>query len=248
MILQIGLTQSGTIASNEAKLERIYSKVLAFEFSNIDSCIYYSELFGKEFTSVISNNTNSLKHPFSLLLKKAYCKIQSSIDSKFRIYSWDTHLGGTMHFYKSVYQWQSNGKVYVSVSTNNEGDAGNYCSKIYSVKIKERLYYLAITNAVFSSKDAMQSISTYSIEANKLQDTAKVFKTSKQYLNSIDVSFDFFSVLDRPERPVELIRFDEKRKVVLIPVVDENGKVLKKHLVYALKEAYFQYVGIEADK
>jgi hypothetical protein len=248
MILQIGLTQSRTIASNESRLERLYSKLLAFEISNIDSCIYYSELFGKEFTSVISSNSNSLKYPFSLLLKKEYCKIQTSIDSNFRIYSWDTHLGGTMHFYKSVYQWQSNGKVYVKIPTYNDGDAGNYCSKIYSVKIKERLYYLAVTNAIFSNKDAMQSISTYSIEANKLQDTAKVFKTRKQFLNSIDVSFDFYSVLDRPERPVELIRFDETRKVVLIPVVDENGKVLKKHLVYALKDAYFQYVGIEADK
>jgi len=64
-------------------------------------------------------------------------------------------------------------------------------------------------------------------------------------LNTIDVNFDFFSVVDRPERPLALITYDEKEKAIRIPLVDQKERVTGKRLVYKLKGDYFVFTGIE---
>ena len=98
------------------------------------------------------------------------------------------------------------------------------------------------------SKDSKQSITVYSIEGNKLTDTARLFKTKTKKLNSIDVSFDFFSVVDRPERPLELISYDDKLNIIYIPVVNDKDQVTKKNILYQLKDGYFEFIGIETGK
>jgi len=94
----------------------------------------------------------------------------------------------------------------------------------------------------------MQSISAYSIEGNKLVDTVKVFKTKTKKLNRIDIEFDFFSVVNRPERPLELITYDDKQEIIYIPVIGDKGQVTKKNLLYQLKGSYFEFIGIETGK
>src|SRR4030095_503947 len=72
----------------------------------------------------------------------------------------------------------------------------------------------------------------------------KLFKTKRKKLNSINVEFDFFSVVDRPERPLELITYDDKQKIIYIPVVGDEGQVTKKNILYQLKDRYFEFIGI----
>ena len=62
-------------------------------------------------------------------------------------------------------------------------------------------------------------------------------------LNKIEAEFDFFSVVDRPERPLKLIKFEQNK--LYIPVVDEKGTVSKKFLVYQLNSNCFEYIGIK---
>lgn len=107
------------------------------------------------------------------------------------------------------------------------------------------MYYLAISNGIYSSKDASQSISVFTIDNNKLVDTVKLFRTKTKLLNSIDVNFDFFNMVDRPERPLELITYDDKHKIIYIPVVNNKGQVTKKKTLYQLKGSYFEFIGIE---
>jgi hypothetical protein len=126
-----------------------------------------------------------------------------------------------------------------------EGDPGSTCSAIYTVIVRGKTYYLVITNGTYSTKDISQSIGVLNIENNQLVDTVRLFKTKTRVLNQIDVNFDFFSVVDRPERPLALIVYDEKQNSVRIPVVNGKGQVTKRNLIYKLQDKYFTYRSVE---
>jgi hypothetical protein len=240
--------QTKDIAPQENKFVKLYSKLSSFIQADYDSVSLYSDKFETEFTRFIQNNPATLGHPFKRLVDSNFCDVRTSSDGNFRIYSWDTWTGGTMHIFKTIYQWKSNGKVFTKVPKYEDGDAGSFCSKVFTVSINDKPYYLAVTNGIFSTKDAIQSISAYSIEGNKLVDTVKLFKTKTKKLNSIDVEFDFFSVVDRPERPLELITYDDQQKIIYIPVVGDKGQVTKKNILYQLKGSYFEFIGVETGK
>lgn len=237
--------QTRDIALQENKFVKIYSKLSSFIQADYDSLNFYSDKFETEFTKFIQTNPTTLNYPFKKLVDSNFCDVRTSSDGNFRIYDWDTWTGGTMHIFREIYQWRSNGKIFIKIPKHEEGDAGFFCSKFFSVNINDKTYYLAVTNGIFSTKDAMQSISAYNIEGSKLIDTTKIFKTKTKMLNSIDVEFDFFSVVDRPERPLELITFDDKKKIIRIPVVDDKDQVTKKNIVYQLKNKYFEFISIE---
>jgi len=75
-----------------------------------------------------------------------------------------------------------------------------------------------------------------------LNDTLKLFKTKTNLLNEIEVNFDFFSVVQRPERPLRLIKYDPDKKIIYIPIVLENGKVTDRYILYQFKGQYFEQI------
>ena len=241
-------TQTKEISNTEKNLVKIYDKLTSIEQDNYDSISFYSNKFDKEFSSLIENTPETIDYSFNELIKCNPHFITTSNDGNFRIYSWDTFTGGTMHFFKNIYQWKLNGKVFTQVSHNDEDDSRSFCSDIYTININNKPHYLAITNAIFSTKDMMQSATAYTITDNKLDNAVQLFKTKTQSLNHIDVSFDFFSVVDRPERPVKLITYDDEQKIVRIPVVTKKGKVTKKNILYQLKNQKFEFTGFEKGK
>ena len=232
------------MAQKEKDLVKLYSKLTCFIQKDYDSISVYSEKFETEFTKFIQNNPATLNYPFKRIVDRNFCDVRTSSDGNFRIYTWDTWTGGTMHFFETIYQWRSNGKVFTRVPKYEEGDPGNFCSNVFTVILNGKRHYLAVANGIYSTKDKSQSISGYTIEGNKLIDTIPVFKVKTKKLNRIDVEFDFFSVVDRPE-PLALIAYDDKRKIIYVPVVDDKEQVTKKNLLYQLKGNYFEFIGIE---
>jgi len=239
------LAQTANFSAQEDKLAKEYKK-LESNFPRYNDSM--AEVFAKRLANFIKNNPGTLSYPFKKLNDSIFSGVKTSSDGNFRIYSWDTWTGGTMHFYKMIYQWKANGKVFTEVPRIEDNDPAFYCSAIFTVNINNKPYYLAVTNGTYSSKDLKQSITCYSIEGNKLMDTVKLFKTKTKKLNSIDVPFDFFSVVDRPERPLELITYDDKLNIIYIPVVDGKDQVTKKNILYQLKGQYFEFIGIETVK
>ncbi|PZP38132.1 MAG: hypothetical protein DI598_21080 [Pseudopedobacter saltans] len=235
------LAQTKDLKTEEKKLVAICAQM----FPENDSTQFYSEEFEKRLSNIVKKNPSSISYPFNQLIQNNDCYIKTSSDGNFRIYSWDSHTGGTMVFYRVIYQWKSNGKVLTDIPPAEEGDPKSFCSQIFTVDIKGKSYYLVVTNGNYSTMDAKQSIVVYSIEGNKLSNTAKLFKTKTKSFNKIDVSYDFFSVKDRSERPLELIKYDDKQKTVYIPVVGEKGNVTDKNLLYQLKGDYFEYIGVK---
>jgi hypothetical protein len=188
------------------------------------------------------------KYPASLgfdfpLLQKQGVTIATSSDRRFRIYSWDTWEGGTMHFFLNVYQWRGERQMHAkSVNSDSleEHDPGPFCWPVYTFMTPEKTYYLVVNNWILSTKDVEESITANFIEGDSLHPYARVFKTSTGLHRHIVVDYDFFSVVDRPERPLALIRFDSTSQTIHIPLVNDDEQVTDRTIDYAWTGKYFE--------
>lgn len=244
-----GYTQKTELATQENRFAHLYTQLFESLRGDWETTKSLSDKFSNEFIDFIKSTPSTLTFPFKKLTDSNEVFIRTSNDGNLRIYSWDTWTGGTMHEYNTIYQWRAKGKVFSKIKKfEKQGDPGSFISQLHTVDANNQRYYLAVTNATYSNKDARQSVAVYKIENGKLIDTAKLFKTKTKRLNRIEVDFDFFSVVDRPERPLELIIYDDKQKIIYIPIVGENGQVTNKNILYQLKDGSFEFIGIETGK
>ena len=150
-----------------------------------------------------------------------------------------------MHSFENVYQYQGKGgKVYSKAVKREDGDAGGFYTDIFQVEAKGGRAYLARFSAILMTSLSYQSIDLFKIENSALNDRIKLFKTKSGLQNSIGFQYNFFSVVDRPERPIKLILFDDKTKTVKIPVViqkteNDYGDVTDRFINYKFNGKYF---------
>lgn len=239
------IAQTQNIAATEKTLRAEYAGILKYMDSDADKANQYAVKFGAAFEKLIKSDPATLNYAFPLLTKDIF--IRTSSDGNFRVYSWDTWTGGTMHFFNEIYQYKSNGKVLTFIPVYNEGDPGSFCSKIYTIPVEGKTYYLKIFNGIYSTVNVSQSVSVYRIDNGKLITTDKLFKTKTKLLNRIDVDFNFFTYADRPERPLELITYDEQQKIIYIPVINGAGQATGNNLIYQLRGSYFEYSGVQKE-
>ena len=209
-----------------------------------DSVDKANKVFQRALTVVASKYPASLGYPFQRL-KQAGLLIATSGDGRFRVYSWDEEGGGTMHFFLNVYQWLSGQKVYakaVDADSTNEGDPGVFCTPIYTLHTPANTYYLVVNGVIYSTSGSYESIQAYCIDKQSLNDSVRIFKTQSGLENSIGFDYDFFSVVDRPERPIHLIEFDPITKIVRIPIVIEHGAVTHRWILYKWTGNYFERI------
>jgi len=183
----------------------------------------------------------TIRESFPSLLQEGLL-IATAPDNKLRIYSWDTGLGGTMRDFSAVYQYRQGDKTYSGrvPGATPEEEPQDFYSHIYQLEGNQRTYYIAICHAIYSTKDAYQGVKIFSIENGQLNSEVKLIKTSTGIRNELGFAFDFFSVVDRPERPVKLINYDPSTKTITIPVVHEDGRVTKKWIKYRFNGQYFE--------
>lgn len=239
--------QTGSLAIDEKRLVALRARLGETDY---EKRTRYSIQFDKAFVTLLKANPQTLTYPFRQLSANNGVRVVTSADGRFRIYSWDDQLGGTMRSFNIAYQWQNGSQVVVNVPSRakEEGDAGSFCSAIFTVEVGKRRYYLAVENSIFSTKDARQSIAVYRVDKSRLITTDALFRTKRESFARIDVDFDFSSVVDRPERPLQLITYDAKQKIVAIPVVNDEGKVSNRRILYQLTADHFQFIGIQAAK
>ena len=226
---------SQNLAAIEKDLAETCARVSSFHRVDSDSLAYYSEQFDQKIAAYLQKYPTTFKHPFTQLKKE--CFITTSADGLLRVYSWDTWLGGTAHDFSSIAQFQSGGSTFL-------GEIGGmgFFSEVFTVKTRQKTYYLAVSNGIFSTADSGQSLQAYTIEQNELR-SVELFKTKGKMSTSISFEFDFFSVVDRPERPLKLIKYDEKKKTISVPVITENGAVTEVFTRYRFNGKYFEEVG-----
>ena len=201
------------------------------------------EVFEKKllrYTTIAS----TLNYQFSELDEHLF--VATSEDGKFRIYSWDLQDGGTMRRFARVYQYQSaDGKVYSKTDEQSEeGPGGGFVTDIFTLDTKDGKIYIVCSTFIASSKINAQSADLFRIDGNTLNDKVRLIKTKSGLTNTLGFEYDFFSVVDRKQRPVRLISFDKKTKTLKIPVVIADkefpdGRVSNKLISYRFDGKYF---------
>jgi hypothetical protein len=187
---------------------------------------------------------DTLKFGFPGLKDKMY--VTTSKDGRLRIYSWDQETGGTMHDFASVFQYKGkSGKIYSwAEKTLEDESAGVFYHQIFQTDTTGGPIYLGVSTFIGSTSLAGQTIKAFRINGEKLDSETKVFKTTSGIKNSVGFAFDFFTVVDHPERPVRLFFYNEANKSFRFPVVIEDkrtpqGRVTSKFITYRFDGKYF---------
>ncbi|MEZ5345970.1 MAG: hypothetical protein R2681_10495 [Pyrinomonadaceae bacterium] len=161
---------------------------------------------------------------FSFSKLKEFVSISTSADGKFRVYSWDTNLGGTMHDYDDLYQFVGNdGKIYVEGGESEEEDMGAFTYDVFDLPLKNGTIYMVCTTFIASTQDHFQSLKLLKITGGKTE-AAKLIKTAKGLTDNVGFEYNFFSVVDREERPIKLFTYDSRARSFKFPVVIESEK------------------------
>ncbi|WP_367769391.1 hypothetical protein AB3G33_11130 [Flavobacterium sp. WC2421] len=249
-------SQKLTLDEVEKDLQKTYKKILLnrIETDTINWGLLESEnkIFREKIINYTSNYPSTLTYSFDSL-KKEKIDIVSSEDKLFRIYSWETWLGGTMRDFGNVFQYKLN-DIVCAIPNDTEPEINKYdyytpfYSEIFTLKSNTKTYYLAVYNGIYSTKDCSQSIQIFTIENDTLNNNVKLIKTKKGLVSSIDVYFDFFSVAERPERPLRLIKYDKEKKIIYIPIVVEDGKVTNRYILYQFNGKYFEHIETQKPK
>lgn len=195
-----------------------------------------------------AKSSASLRYQFKGLAGKMY--VTTSKDGKFRIYSWDTNTGGTMKFFDGVYQYRTKrGRGNAKAFTQSRGSARGFYYQIFQLDAAGKTIYLANSTSILSSSQNRQDLEAFAIEGERLNDGVRLIRTSTAFRNSVGFDCDFFSVVDRHERPVKLFWWDEAKKQFRFPVVvrDEKfpngGRVTNRFITYRFNGKYFVKVG-----
>lgn len=208
-----------------------------------DSLENENMIFREKMKKYTSSNTLTLSYRFDSLLNDGFDIVTSS-DSLFRIYSWNTWRGGTMQDFENLYQFNSGAKIQSKLIYNSGNEEEeNYIpfyKQLYTIKAKDKTYYLAIFNSVFSSKDAGEGLKAFSIENNELNDNIKLFKTKDGLSNFIFIDYDISTLDENSDGPYNLVQYDQENKIVTIPLFDDDGKLTRKNIQYKFNGNFFE--------
>jgi hypothetical protein len=190
-----------------------------------------------------------LKYDFPRLAGKM--QIVTSEDGKLRSYSWDDQEGGSGRLFETVYQYlDGSGKAHTwSVPADGEGVVcSGFVNQIFQIDVPQGRLYLLNSTTACSTSLAEQDLSLFKIEGAKLNSNLKLIKTKSGLTNSISFEYDFFSVVDHPERPVKLVFVDKKNREFRFPIVISDdkmpqGRVTDKYIRYRFNGKYFVKFG-----
>ena len=189
----------------------------------------------------------TLKYDFTTLARKMF--VTTSKDGKLRIYSWDSRTGGSADWFENVFQYLAgNGKAKSWTPKIVEGEVcPPFYHQIFQTETLSGRIYLANSTSICSNSLAVQDLSIFRIDGEKLDSNVRLIQTKTGLTNSIRFEYDFFSVVDHPERPIKLFFFDEAKRSFRFPVVIEDeqtpqGRVTTKFITYNFNGKYFAKV------
>lgn len=175
-----------------------------------------------------AKNSQTLSYPFKS--NSGGFDIVSSKDGNLRIYTWNEFGGGTMQFYRNVFQYASNQKVnfkYNEIEAQNNG-----CSyyEINEVVSGGKKYYLTSNISIGSSANFYYQIKVFSIENGKLNENAKLIKTKTGLKNTLGYEVDLSSSSNRERtdcvesRDFIAMKYDKVTNTIIIPLINADGK------------------------
>ena len=226
----------------EQKLVSLYDSVKHYSYfgvgNNYDKQQYYLKKFENGLLNLTSKIPRSISHSFDSL-KTRGIQIVTSKDLLVRGYSWSTFSGGTASDDNRLIQYLTKDTVCAQLtSVNYESNWSYWFSDMEQLKIDGKTVYFFRAHSMASSKDALEGYLAYTFEDHKLKEY-RVF----QYENNVHsheyfFEYNFFSVVDRKERPIKLLKLNKKK--LTIPQTDTENKVVRGKITKKFDNGFYQ--------
>lgn len=243
---------SQTIELIEKKLNVLLEKRQECDTIQTENSYILLSKYNKELEDLVldftTSNPETLSYKFENL--KNGLNIISSEDGQFRIYSWNTLEGGSMQYYKNVFQYNVDGKTYSKSSNgilNNKKNGVNFL-EINDLKVDSKRYYVTTSISIGSSALYYYEAKVFALENGKLNENAKLIKTKSGIKNTLGYEVDLSSSANRDrtdgletEDFIRLI-YDKKNRIIIIPLINGNGLVTKNKIKYKFEKAYFERI------
>ena len=253
LLLFLNLTTSFAqdLKTIDKKLNAAFGKINYWAFLNTDdekinpydSLQEANDLFEGLLLKYTSSNSPTISYSFKSLADSGVT-IVTSEDGLFRIYSWNTQTGGTMRNFRNVFQYKTDKKVFsrvLKLTKEEEGNAGCFYNKINDIVSGNKKFYITQSSAILSSGLSYHNIKIFSIDNEKLNDTAKLIKTKTGIKNQLGYQVDLTASSNRNREVTDFyIVYDKTNKIISIPVILENSKVTTKKIRYQFKGKYFE--------
>ena len=211
-----------------------------------DSLAKYNKEFEKFILNFTSNSPKTLIHNFNII--KVGLNIITSEDGLFRIYTWNTFGGGTMQFFRNVFQYNIDGKIYSKLNMKDDDDNGCSFYEINDVKINSKHYYVTNSISIGSSAVYYYEAKIFSIDNRELNENVKLIKTKSGIKNILGYEVDLSSSSNIERKDgVEIrdyidLKYDKKNKTIVIPLINEDGKITKNKIKYKFKGNFFEKI------
>ncbi|TDL99553.1 MAG: hypothetical protein C4K58_06565 [Flavobacteriaceae bacterium] len=185
-------------------------------------------------------------HSSLVLLDKAGLTIKTSSDGKFRIYSWDTQTGGTMRYFRNVFQYQNGEKVFSKTLENRNENLDDPLCVFYQIddlKVGDKTYYITQSISIFSTALSYHNLNIFAISGDSNLEESKLIKTSSGLHNQLGYEVDLIA---QPNRGREIkntsIDYNPKIKIISIPLIWADGKITSKRILYKFNGKYFEKI------
>ncbi len=213
---------------------------------NYDSLGNANDKFEALLLKYTKANPETLTTNFKNLLDNGLT-IKTAPDNNFRIYTWDDMSGGSMRYFRNVFQYKSGGKVYSKVikdpvSEDNNPDMGSHYSAVNTVTSNGKTYYVTQSVAIGSSALYSYTIKIFSIDNNQLNDKAKLIQTKSGLHNTLTYDVDWSDNSNRSstlDREAGNPGYDVKNNIISIPLIQADGRVTTKRIQYKFNCQYF---------
>lgn len=211
-----------------------------------DSIGMANNRFEKTLLKYTSSNPATINYNFKGLITNGL-NIQTSQDGLFRIYSWDDMSGGTMRYFRNIFQYKTGDKTYsktlqLNTQEDDMPDMGCIYTSLNQVTISGKNYYIGINIAIGSSALYLYTIKIFSINNGKLNDKAKLIMTRTGLHNELSYEVDWSSGSNRNstlDRDIANADYDAKNNIISIPLIQEDEKVTTKKIRYKFNGQYF---------
>lgn len=206
-----------------------------------DSLEYANTCFTKKLQIYTERYPATINQSFKLLVN-AGLMIISSPDGLFRIYSWDTALGGSMHKYKNLAQYKSGVNTKSMLIVTDKGGTEPFYSNLYLIKTNTKTYYLAINRGILSNAYIMQGVKIFAIENGNLNPNARLIKTKSGLHNRLDVDSDLSASINTGVDAQPNLVFNPGTQTIQIPLITAKGRITNKFISYKFTGKYFEKV------
>lgn len=204
----------------------------------LDSLVKENNTFKKLLLEYTAKQQTNITNEFKSLQKQGLI-IASSADKKFRIYSWDTLLGGSTYIFDNVYQYQDDKKTYSRGNVEQKNRSGGYFSKISVLNTAGKTYYLGFSHHIIAGCIKCDSIRFFKINQKNIDLTPSLIKTNSGLKNSIGLEFN--SCLESKKNQENFIQYDAVNKIIKIPItLKSNRKVSDQFTNYHFNGQVFE--------